>query len=114
MRFALSKIRDCLRRLPEWIVESSIELRCTVHADCFCCAYPFPRLGLVWDSTSANRFRQHERRKNKYPVKAVPEIIEAFISHVAAPALLSTCIFLFNSGRKKKRPNNSDSSRREE
>jgi hypothetical protein len=47
-------------------------------------------------------------------VKAVPEIIEAFISHVAVPALLSTCIFLFNSGCKKKRPNNSDSSRREE
>src|SRR6266851_7691716 len=114
MRFALPKIRDWFRRLPERIVESSIELRCTVHADCFCQVFAFPRLRLVWDSTSASRSRQDERRENKYPMKAALEIIETFISHVAVPALLSTCIFLFNGGRKKKRPNNSYDSRREE
>src|SRR6266446_541174 len=108
MRFALSKICDGFRLLPERIVESSIELRYTVHADRFGHAFAFPRLGLIWHGPSANRSRQHKRRNNKYPMQMVLEIIEAFISHVAAPALLSTCISLFNGRRKKQCPNNSD------
>ena len=68
MWFALSKIRYCFRRLPERIVESSIKLRCTVHADCFCHAFAFLHLRLVWDGTSANRSWQHQCRNNKRPM----------------------------------------------
>src|SRR5882724_13414638 len=114
MRFALSKIRDRFRRLPERIVESSIELRCAVHADRFRHAFAFPRLGLIWDGPSAHRSQQNERRNKKYPMQTVLEIIEAFISHVAVSVLVSTCISLFNGRRKKQCPNNSDQPRREE
>jgi hypothetical protein len=36
VRLALAKIRDGLGQLPEWVVESPIELGSAVNPNCFC------------------------------------------------------------------------------
>jgi hypothetical protein len=67
VRLSLPKIRNRLGQLPERIVERAIQTRRTVHADGFCHAGPFLRMGLVWERTGANSSGQHEHRNEKCP-----------------------------------------------